>query len=133
MVYIDFSEVSDSFELMPEGNYEATVSKIEQKIGKDSGKPYLSWEFDCTEDDYVGRKFFFNTSLQPSGLWKLKELLVNAFGMDPDVLASDFDLEPEELIGVPVICVVTHREWNGRTTENVENVLPAANADITFE
>ena len=54
-MFIDFSDVQDGFELLPEGNYEAVLSKIEQKVGRDSGKPYVEWTFDLTEDDYPGR------------------------------------------------------------------------------
>ena len=132
-MFIDFSDVQDGFELLPEGNYEAVLSKVESKIGKDSGKPYLEWTFDLTEDAYPGRKGFYNTSLQPQSLWKLKEMLVNVFHLEADSLAGEFDFDEEELIGIPVILVMEHRVWNGATRDGVADVLPAEGTGITFE
>ena len=132
-MFIDFSDVQDGFELLPEGNYEAVLSKIEQKVGRDSGKPYVEWTFDLTEDDYPGRKGFYNTSLQPQSLWKLKELLINVFHLDPDSLSGEFDFDEDELVGMPVILVIEHRKWNGATRDGVADVLPAGDTGIDFE
>ena len=124
-MYIDFSEVQDSFALVPEGPVEATLTELNSKVGRDSGKPYLEWIFTVTEGPNAGAKLFYNTSLQPQALWMLKEMLKSAFGIEEDSLDGAFELDENELIGTSVICVVTHNEWNGSKHANVENVLPA--------
>jgi len=77
---------------------EFTISKIEPKIGRDSGKPYLEFEM-----NHVGskRKAWSNFSLQPQALWMLKRLLLS-LGIPREELEGDFDLEPRDLIGKTV-------------------------------
>src|SRR5690348_7084308 len=93
------------FEPLEPGAYECTVFNIEQKVGKDSGKPYLEFTFKLKDND---RRIWSNYSLQPQAIWGLKQMLVNAFGFDPEKLSgSDVEFEPKDLLGRECTVVVS--------------------------
>lgn len=87
-----------TFDAIPEDTYTVRLVDVEQKIGKDSGKPYWNWKFEVTEGDCKGRNIFMITSLSENALFKLKEVF-DAFGFSTD---SDTD----ELVGESVKLVV---------------------------
>jgi hypothetical protein len=112
-IKIDMTGVSaegGGFQPLEPGEYPAMLAKIEQKQGRDSGKPYLEFEFHL--DNTNGRRQWVNYSLAPNALWKLKGDLVNAFGMEvPD---GEFDLDTDALIGARVTLVLTVKDhWRG--------------------
>lgn len=130
-ISVDFTNVGDGgFEPLPEGMYEATVFEVEQRIGKDSGKPYLNWQFKIQGGDYDGRRAFYMTSLAPNALWKLKQVLIN-LGFDKEDLVGNFDLDITSLPGLDCTIVIEHEAYNGEMRDRVINVLPAGNADTS--
>lgn len=115
-------EVGD-FEALPKGFYPVRVSKYEEKSSK-KGKPYISWEFTVSADhDSAGRKIWYNTSLQPQALWNLKRLLL-AFGIDEEDLEGEIDLEGEEYIDSEFVVRVDHRQYQGKTQQDIVGVYP---------
>ncbi len=87
----------DSFVDVGPGDYPVRVSKIEQKVGKSSGKPYLLWHLRVTDGPYKGGMVFNNTSLQPHALFALRNTLV-ALGLK--VPKSMMELDTDHLIGM---------------------------------
>ncbi len=86
----NLKDVEDSdFEPLDPGVYDFRVSKIEQKIGKNSGKPYLNIELECLDDDYLGRRVFDICSLGESSLWRLKAF-AESCGVD---IEDEFDTD----------------------------------------
>jgi uncharacterized protein DUF669 len=121
-IRIDMTGVSTeggSFAALEPGDYTATLVKVEQKIGKDSGQPYLEFEFDVENTN--GRKLWRNYSLQPKALWGLKLDLTNAFGWEvPD---GAFDLDTDELLGSKVTLAVTVKDhWKGEIDQSTGQV-----------
>jgi len=113
---------------LPPGYYRAAVSGCEQKISK-SNNPYILWTFGILEpEEFVGRKAFFNTSLQPQALWSLKRVLL-AFGYEKEDLEGSVEFEPSDLLGVECTLAVIEDEYNGETTGKVDQVL-AVGADL---
>jgi hypothetical protein len=128
MLRVDFTDVRDGgFEPLPEGEYEATVFEVEQKVGQSSGKPYLNWQFKLQDPNYDNRRAFFMTSLSPNALWKLKDTL-KALGVDEEDLAGNFELDPQELVGTECTIKIGHEEYNGEVRDRVLDVLPAGSA-----
>lgn len=125
---VDFTGVSSGFEKIEPGNYLARVESIEQKMSQ-AGKPYLNWKFNIVGGEYDGRKAFYMTSLAPNALWKLKETLINAFGMDKEELSGEFDLDIESLIGEEVCLVVGEEEYQGEMRDRVLDVKDSSVAD----
>ena len=60
---------------IPAGLYTVEVEKVGVKEGRDSGRPYLSWQLNILEGDYKGRKLFEKTSLQEQAIFRLYNLL----------------------------------------------------------
>lgn len=80
-VQIDFDGVSTSgFTPLENGNYPATVTKIELSAGQQSGAPVINAEFTLTELN--GRKHWETYSLQANSLWRLKTAIVD-LGLEP--------------------------------------------------
>lgn len=105
---LDFSDIPSN--TLPPGEYEAIIAKVEGRDGPTA--PYLNWEFDVIDPEYVGRKLWMITSLSAKALWGLRDNL-EALGVDVD---GELDLELEEgtniliepdVIGEPCVLAVT--------------------------
>jgi hypothetical protein len=125
MPVIDFSQVSDSFEPLPEGTYAAVLTEVEKKTAK-SGNDYLSFTYSMV-DDYEGRKAWGNYTLVPQSLWVLKQALV-ALGVPRNELGGQ--MTTEELVELCIAQVgnscrveLEIREWNDRFSNSVKKVL----------
>jgi hypothetical protein len=118
-------------ENVPEGIYTVRLRSVESKPpgpGSKTGKPFWLWTFEIPEDaeQYGGKRFFLNTSLADSALWKMKEVF-DAFGVDPDT-------DTDELVGDEVRLVISIRPIGsgaraGQPSNQVENVLPLVPGD----
>ena len=121
---LDFSQSGDDreeFGVLSPGRYEATVFNISREVGRSSGQPYLSFDFKLKDS---AQHLWHNFSLQPQALWAFKRFLI-AMGFSAEELAGEVDVEIEEMLGKEVTLVVTVREYEGKDTNDVEEVLPA--------
>ena len=110
------------------GYYQAVVSKCEERTS-DAGHPYVAWVFNVLEpEDFAGQKGFYNTTLQPQGLWSLKRLLI-ALGFSEEDLAGQVDFEPSDMLGMQCTLVVVEDVYKGETTGRVKEVLEAGITD----
>src|SRR5690606_16853317 len=82
------AENSD-FEPMPAGRYIFKLVDVESKDGQRA--PYWSWQYECNEEPYVGRKVWDNTSLSEKAAWRLGKVFA-AFEVPADT-------DTDELIG----------------------------------
>lgn len=132
MIELDFTGSSDSettFEALEPGVYPAHIYNITKKVGVESGKPYLAFEFnlDSTENPSLGkRRAWDNYSLQPQALWKLRDLLKH-FGYGTDELKGRIDFDPNEWKGKPVDLVLGPAE-DGSSLNPVVDVYPRGEA-----
>ena len=127
-MHVDFTGVSSGFEKIEPGTYLARVEKIEQRMSQ-ANKPYLNWTFNIVGGQYDGRKAFYMTSLAPNALWKLKDMLVNAFGLDREDLKGSFDFDETEFIGEEVALIVGEEEYQGEMRDRVLDVKHSSVAD----
>lgn len=123
-IRVDFTNVGGGFEPIPEGTYDATVFEVEQKVGQNSGKPYLNWQFKIQGGEHDGRRAFYMTSLSPNALWKLKQNL-SELGFSKEQLAGEFDLDLTELIGLECSIVIGHEEYQGEMRDRVLDIKAA--------
>ncbi|MFA5526388.1 MAG: DUF669 domain-containing protein [Acholeplasmataceae bacterium] len=123
---LNLGDVSTSPQPIGPGYFTVEVSTCEPKLGKQKGTPYLSWELTVVEEQYAGRKLFFNTGLTERSVWTLKRAL-EALGFERDSIESD-ELDVEEVvssvIGMQAIAEVELREYNGTERDNVTKLLP---------
>lgn len=142
MAKLNFSEVAEGFEPLPEGEYEARVAEITLEEGP-KGK-YGKIEFEIASGDFDGRKLWLNASHAPKALWRSKGTYIR-IGVDPEwINGNPDDDEPEfletlrECIGNDVSLVVTQEEYDPgdgsdpRIQNRIEKVLPAGAAALPF-
>lgn len=125
-ITINLTGVStDEFAAVPEGRYKVSVFTAEMRTGKDSGKPYLNWEFRIQEPtEFAGRRLWHITSLQENALFNLKGLLL-ALGVPEEKLKGDFDLEPSDYYGQELVLQIKHQEYQGQPRARVSKMYPA--------
>jgi len=109
---------------MPPAVYDATVFNCEMKTGKDSGQPYLNWEFNIQTPGFEKRKAWYITSLQPNALWNLKSLLEAITG--EEVPEGPIEFEPNDLFGRPCKLSIKNEDYQGKTVDKVEYVLSSS-------
>lgn len=125
-IKLDFTGVStNGFTPFPEKEPQKfTIFNISQEKGKESGAPYLKFEF---KQSGGNRKAWRNFSLQPGALWALKKLLVD-LDYDEDELETDFEFETADVLGREVLLVFgPERQIPGsdRMSQEVESVTAA--------
>ena len=133
---INFSEVEDSFEPLPEGQYPVTVEKVEVRESKSSEHNYLNWTLKVDEDaeEGAGRNLWMITSLSPKALFKLKAVFEN-LGVLEDEMDLEWDddvevttsegpmlLEPD-VIGLAATAIVTNEMYEGKEQNRVNDLL----------
>lgn len=141
-INIDFSEVSDGFETIPEGEYAVVIEKVllrEPKNPRPDSKPYLNYTLKITEPgEFEDRLLWFTSSFMPKALWRMKQVFEN-LGVYEDEIKFEFaDGENNEtilvspaLVGLPakaVVEVVPHYAKEGETQNQVETLVSADGA-----
>jgi hypothetical protein len=122
---LDFSGVKD-FEAMPPGAYHVAITNVSLEDPKNP-KPdqpvyqYYKWELTVQEGEFEGRKLWMNTSLNPKGLFKLKELMV---ACGDEVEAEEIEFDPTKYLGKELTVGVSSREWEGRLQNDVGKMVP---------
>lgn len=96
-VRIDFSEVEDSFEALPEGRYECIVEDCQVRESKSSDNNYLNWEMKIVDGEHEDRRIWIGTSFSPKALSGMKTVLVNIGAIDED---DDIEFEWDESVDV---------------------------------
>ena len=119
---VDFTNVEE-FEVMPTDIYPVVITGIEERAGKTSGLPYLNVEMAVTEGEYEGRKLWGMVSFSPKAAFKVKEFLV-ACGVSAEELEGNYDVEPEDYIGIEILASVIVDQYNGKENNKVESFLP---------
>ena len=126
-----------SFEVLPEGTYEATIETVELKQAQHSEYPYLNWQFTLVDPEHVGRKLWMTTSLNPKAAWKLGQTFealgvieptANAEGGVQDVeIEVDDDsklLTEPDVIGETCMIAVSLDKYQGRDVNRVDAIVP---------
>lgn len=115
---LDFSSVP-SREPLPEGVYDAAISKVEQVVSKSSGNPMLKVEFNILDDEFSGRKVWANYVLTEAALWKVQELF-QSLGLDTSTVV---EMDTDELVGLTCKVKVVQREYEGTIQNEIKKTL----------
>jgi hypothetical protein len=106
---LDMSGVSEGFEALPPGRYEAVITDVTAKQG--SKAPYLNWELTIAEGEFEDRKLWLMTSLAPQALFGIKNLM-RAAGIDPTELQGPVVMPtPTFFVGARVVAITTQEEY----------------------
>lgn len=112
---VDWEEVAKA-ELIEPGNYPTRLDSLKLAKSERTGNEYWNGEFTLTEGPYEGRKVFDVFMLNKESLWKLRNL-AEAMGIDVE---QGWDPDTEELEGQEVGVVTVHREYEGRTRNQIK-------------
>lgn len=123
-VVLDFTNVSSGFEVLPAGNYDATVAKVEVRNSKAGDSQYLNFEWDVIDENGKERKVWDIASLKPQALWKLKAIM-EAFGM---LVEGQIDLDLDEFVGQSAVLELEIDTYNGKERNVVKTVKGVSNA-----
>lgn len=120
----NFDDIPDN--VVPEGEVEATITKVELKYGKASNKPYLNWEFTITEGDYEKSKLWMVTVFAEAALFRLKQV-AESLGFE-GIFEIEIDEDTSlvtypELEDTAVTLKVHHEEYLGRKQARVTSIL----------
>lgn len=132
---INFADV-DSFEPLPEGDYDVEVDKVEVRRNKANDGDYLNWELIVLDGEYENRRLWMISSLKPNALFRLKDtfLALEVIEEDEELeLEWDDDVEVSnsggplliypELEGLEAVAVVTNEMYENRERNRVNELL----------
>ena len=126
-MHVDFPD--DNYEPVPVGDYVAEISKVELRAASGPGKfEKISVEFVIMEGPWASRRVWENLSFSPKALFRMRGFFA-LFGYNKAGLEFDVDDESQEIVepdlkGRAVGITVGHRDWEGQTKEDVEDVRP---------
>jgi hypothetical protein len=126
----------DSFEPLPEDEYDVEVDKVEVRMNKAGDGLYLNWELAVIDGEYENRKLWMITSLKETALFRLKQVFEDLDIIDPDdeeiEIEYDDDVEPTssggprllypEVEGLEGIARVKNEMYDGRERNRVEQL-----------
>lgn len=122
-ISVDFDGVeSGGGRPVPDGNYNASMTKITEEEGQNSGEPYLHCVWKIGEDSkHAGATIHDNISLQPQSLWRFRTIL-ECIGYE--VEDGPMDIDPADVIDEVCGIEVTNEEWEGRDRPRITGFLP---------
>lgn len=126
----------DSFEPLPEDEYDVEIDKVEVRMNKAGDGLYLNWELIVLDGDYENRRLWMITSLKETALFRLKQVMEDLDVIDSSdeelEIEYDDDVEPStsggprliypEVEGIEAICRVKNEMYDGRERNRVENL-----------
>jgi hypothetical protein len=114
---------------LPDNLYVAKLAKITNKVGKTSGKPYISWGFELVQPPFAKRWVWANTQPTVSPKSQTGKLLT-ALGVD--ISAVDENFNEQTLIGkyIKVLVETSENEDTGDKFQNVTKLMPLTDGDI---
>jgi hypothetical protein len=116
MPKVDYGVIEErSFEPVPEGIYEATLTDWELKQG---GKgPYYNFEFTALDPELKNRKFWLMSSISDGALWKFKQHML-AMGADPELMAPGSEVDTDDIVrecvGAEVRLVIKTEQYTAK-------------------
>ena len=103
---LDFSNVSEGFDLLPAGTYTCHVFDLSEKSSS-KGNDMLKVVLKVSKGEYKGRQIFTNLVFVESALFKIREFLVACGAQIPKkVVAIDFS----KCVGKEIKVIVYHRK-----------------------
>lgn len=117
---------------IPEGDYALKVTKVQNKVGQDSGKPYLLFNLKVTAGNSKGlnKVIAHSCSLSKNALWNLRNLL-EAAGKTIPAKAIKIDLD--KLINLEMAGTVIDDEYDGKKKSIVSAFFPKSELSTETE
>lgn len=119
----------EDFPALPDNLYVAKLAKIANKVGKESGKPYISWGFELVQPPHQKRWVWANT--QPTiGPRSQSGKFLTALGVNIENLDDTFN--EQSLVGkhIKVLVETSTDEETGNSYQNVTKLMPLTEDDM---
>lgn len=136
---VDVDDIPEaSFELLPNGFYNAVVAEHDYALSQNSGQPMWSLQLQVEGGDYDGRKLYYHMSWSPKAAPYTKATLVKCFD---DVLknpvyrdsAGKFNIkkvgDESAFVGRRVRIKVGSQTYEGEKRNNIRDLQPAADTN----
>jgi hypothetical protein len=115
------------FETLPVGEYDCFV--YDMKGGESQkGNPKIDITLKVANGEYQNRNLWTNITLVPQAWWKVQEFF-KAIDYDMEQLPKSVETPAEivdyvfdEVIGIPITAIVTHKKYQGETRENIKKL-----------
>ena len=119
----------EDFPELPDNLYVAKLAKIANKVGKNSGKEYISWGFELVQPPYSKRWVWGNTPPTITSKSNAGKFLT-VLGVDIDTIDSTFN--EQTLVGkyVKVLLETKENEETGAKFQNVTKLMALTEADL---
>lgn len=115
---IDFTNASEGFKLLPEGEHVCHVFDVADKTSK-AGDPGVNVTLKVAEGELKGQSTFYYLLETQNTLWKVREFLEACGAQIPKkAVMVDYD----KCLGKKVVIDVKHNEYNGKTYANVDSI-----------
>lgn len=125
---LDFTNVTDGFELIPKGTYNVHVFELQEKTAS-TGNEMLKVILKISDGEYKGRQLFTNLVFVETALFKIREFLQACGATIPK---KTVDIDFSKCIGKKIKVEVTHRTTKEKPDEpfsDVKKFLPFAAVD----
>lgn len=119
----------EDFPALPDNLYVAKLAKIANKVGKESGKPYISWGFELVQPPHQKRWVWAST--QPTiGPRSQSGKFLTALGINIETLDDTFN--EQSLVGkyIKVLVETREDEETGDKYQNVTKLMPLTDDDL---
>lgn len=119
----------EDFPELPDNLYVAKLAKIANKVGKTSGKEYISWGFELVQPPHAKRWVWGNTPPNITGKSNAGKFLT-VLGVDIDAIDNTFN--EQTLVGkyVKVLLETKENEDTGAKFQNVTKLMALTDADV---
>ena len=97
----DLRDVKDLSQACEAGVYQCIVKKIEQKIGKESGNPYLNVQLEVEDGPWEG-KTFFSVLAMPADVNKWFAIKQFAEALGYDTSSEALNVDTDEWVGAKI-------------------------------
>jgi len=127
---VDMSNVKErSFNVkhLPEGDYKAKVTKVEDHKSKAKNDQWL-YTITVTDGRGKGASYPYYCGLEENQLWKVRNLFVAAGINLPKQRQK---LDPNKVVGRPVGISLVDDEYEGKEKSVIDNVMPISEVDET--
>lgn len=109
---LDFTNVSEGFDLLPAGTYNVHVFDLTEKQSS-NGNDMLKVVLKVSKGEFKGRQIFTNLTFVESAMFKIREFLVACVGTVPK---KSIDVDFSKCVGKECKVIIYHRK-NTQTDE----------------
>lgn len=119
-VNVDFSE-ADSFPLIDQGLYPASVVGVDVKKSEKTGNEYFEFNFEIASGEFKGMKVYHRNAINAKDRNGFLKQTLDALNYE---VAGVSEIETADLYGRSCMIQITHTEYQGKTRAEISGLFP---------